>query len=153
MTQQKPNDDADARVSLLSIPVRRIRPHFWTFSVCFVASLSYIIYIKVIDAESPSWREAPLAIMGSAAMAGGFWMFFSPILVEGVSMVFAAMYRQKTREQGREEGVAEGITRGHTEADAAWREWNDRRLAAEADGQPFREPPPDFRNGSGSSAG
>ncbi len=72
-------------------------------------------------------------------------------------MVFAAMYRQKTREQGREEGitqgVAEGITRGHAEADAAWREWNDRRLAAEANGQPFGEPPPDFRNGSGSSAG
>ena len=68
-------------------------------------------------------------------------------------MVFAAMYRQKTREQGREEGVAEGITRGLAEADAAWREWNDRRLAAEADGQPFGEPPPDFRNGSGNSAG
>ena len=63
-------------------------------------------------------------------------------------MVFAAMFREKTREEGREEGVAEGVAKGHTEADAAWREWNARRLAAEADAQPFSEPPPDFRNGS-----
>ena len=63
-------------------------------------------------------------------------------------MVFAAMFREKTREEGRAEGVAEGVVKGHTEADAAWREWNARRLAAEADAQPFSEPPPDFRNGS-----
>ena len=67
-------------------------------------------------------------------------------------MVFAAMFREKTREEGREEGVAkgvaEGVVKGHTEADAAWREWNARRLAAEADARPFSDPPPDFRNGS-----
>ena len=78
--------------------------------------------------------------MRDTTFAAGFWMLFSPILVEGAFMVFAAMFREKTREEGREEG--------HTEADAAWREWNARRLAAEADAQPFSEPPPDFRNGS-----
>ena len=140
MNQRRENRDEAARVSLLSIPVRRIRPHFWTFSVCFVASLIFNICIYVIAAENPSWHQGPMTVMRDTTFAAGFWMLFSPILVEGAFMVFAAMFREKTREEGREEG--------HTEADAAWREWNARRLAAEADAQPFSEPPPDFRNGS-----
>ena len=72
-------------------------------------------------------------------------------------MVFAAMYRQKPAskavKRASRRALPRAYTRGHAEADAAWREWNDRRLAAEANGQPFGEPPPDFRNGSGSSAG
>ena len=152
MNQRRESRDEAARVSLLSIPVRRIRPHFWTFSVCFVASLIFNICIYVIAAENPSWRQGPMTVMRDTTFAAGFWMLFSPILVEGAFMVFAAMFREKTREEGREEGVAEGVAKGvvkgHTEADAAWREWNARRLAAEADAQPFSEPPPDFRNGS-----
>ena len=156
MNQRRENRDEAARVSLLSIPVRRIRPHFWTFSVCFVASLIFNICIYVIAAENPSWHQGPMTVMRDTTFAAGFWMLFSPILVEGAFMVFAAIFREKTREEGREEGVAEGVVKGreegvakgHTEADAAWREWNARRLAAEADAQPFSEPPPDFRNGS-----
>ena len=156
MNQRRERRDEAARVSLLSIPVRRIRPHFWTFSVCFVATLIFNICIYVIAAENPSWHQGPMTVMRDTTFAAGFWMLFSPILVEGAFMVFAAMFREKTREEGREEGVAEGVAKGreegvvkgHTEADAAWREWNARRLAAEADAQPFSEPPPDFRNGS-----
>ena len=156
MNQRRERRDEAARVSLLSIPVRRIRPHFWTFSVCFVATLIFNICIYVIAAENPSWHQGPMTVMRDTTFAAGFWMLFSPILVEGAFMVFAAIFREKTREEGREEGVAEGVVKGreegvakgHTEADAAWREWNARRLAAEADAQPFSEPPPDFRNGS-----
>ena len=160
MNQRRERRDEAARVSLLSIPVRRIRPHFWTFSVCFVATLIFNICIYVIAAENPSWRQGPMTVMRDTTFAAGFWMLFSPILVEGAFMVFAAMFREKTREEGREEGLEEGreegraegreegVAKGHTEADAAWREWNARRLAAEADAQPFSEPPPDFRNGS-----
>ena len=111
-------------------------------------SRSSNIRIYVIAAENPSWRQGPMTVMRDTTFAAGFWMLFSPILVEGAFMVFAAMFREKTREEGREEGVAKGVVKGHTEADAAWREWNARRLAAEADAQPFSEPPPDFRNGS-----
>ena len=56
--------------------------------------------------------------------------------------------------KGRSEGVAEGIVKGRSEGrsegraegaaeiSARIREWNDRRLAAEAKGEPFDEPPP-----------
>ena len=49
---------------------------------------------------------------------------------------------------GREEGIAigyaKGIALGRSESDAEWRAWNERREKAEARGEPFGEPPPDF---------
>ena len=44
--------------------------------------------------------------------------------------------------KGRSEGVAEGRAEERSEISARIREWNDRRLAAEAKGEPFDEPPP-----------
>ncbi len=68
-------------------------------------------------------------------------------------MVFAEMFRQKMRREAREEGRREarekeheqGRVTGHKEADAAWREWNQRRRQAIVEGKPFDEPTPDFR--------
>ena len=65
-------------------------------------------------------------------------------------MVIAAYYSRRKRreniEEGRTEGRAEGRAAGREEANAAWRIWNQRRLAAEAVGQAFDEPAPDFDN-------
>ena len=44
--------------------------------------------------------------------------------------------------QGITEGKAQGKTEGIAERDRMWTEWNERRLAAAAKGQPFDEPPP-----------
>lgn len=71
-------------------------------------------------------------------------------------MVFAAIFRQKTRQEAREQGRAEGREQGREEGqavgreetDAAWREWNQRRLQAMAGGMPFEEPTPDPPNGT-----
>ena len=43
-------------------------------------------------------------------------------------------YREQVREQGREQGRKETATR--------WREWNQRRLDAQARDEDFGEPPP-----------
>ncbi len=45
-------------------------------------------------------------------------------------------------EARREEGRVEGRAEGRAESDAARREWNRRRMVAEAQGEPFNEPPP-----------
>ena len=44
----------------------------------------------------------------------------------------------KQREQAREEGLQEG----QSQTQARWQAWNQRRLDAEANNQPFNEPPP-----------
>ncbi len=53
---------------------------------------------------------------------------------------------EKRRAEGRVEGRAEGRVEGRAEMRAemleAVRQWNERRLAAEAKGEPFDEPLP-----------
>jgi len=51
---------------------------------------------------------------------------------------------ERVRRQRRQEGRIEGLAEGRKEADAAWRAWNERRLDAEARGEPFTEPPPEI---------
>lgn len=157
------DDDAE-RAPIFTVPVRRIRPHFWTFSIFFIVTTLFYVYVHAIDAAITPWQDTPSAIMGDVVYAAGFWIIFSPILVEGVAMVFAAIFRQKTRQEGREEGREvgreegrlegrkqgreEGWAAGHEEANTAWREWNQRRLQAISDGKPFDEPAPDFTDGT-----
>ena len=147
MNQRNRSNDERQWVSFPSIPLERVRPHFWTFSVCFVATLIFYIFVHVVLAESPDWREAPSAIMGDTTRAGLFWIFGSPITVEGAVMVFGWLYSEKKRQEGR----AEGREEGRVEAYAEWVAWNGRRIEAEAKGEPFTEPPPSARNGSSGS--
>ncbi len=49
---------------------------------------------------------------------------------------------EKRRAEGRVEGRVEGRAEGRTEMLEAVRQWNERRLAAEAKGEPFDEPLP-----------
>ncbi len=140
--------NAADRVSILSVPADRIKPHFWTFSIGLTAHLAFNIYANITDVTDLTWRKLPSAIIADTVPAIGFWLVFSAILVEGINMVFAAIYRQKNRERARMEGREEG----RTESDAAWREWNQRRLEAENRGESFDELPPNFSDGgSGSS--
>ncbi len=50
--------------------------------------------------------------------------------------------RRQEAEQRREEALARGRAEGEEKAHAEWIAWNERRLAAEASGEPFDEPPP-----------
>ena len=49
---------------------------------------------------------------------------------------------EQRRQRVREEGVAEGRAEGRAESQAEWEAWNERRMAAEANGEPFDERPP-----------
>ena len=136
MNQRDQSGDERQLVSFLGVPVERVRPHFWTFSVCFVLTLIFYIYIHVLDVDNPSWRLAPSLIIGDTTRAAAFWVLGSPIVVEAVVMVFGWLYLEKKRRESRAETHAE------------WDAWNQRRMEAEAKGEPFTEPPPSAPNGS-----
>ena len=55
----------------------------------------------------------------------------STVLIQEGGEMLAERYLRRRYEQGKEE------------ANAQWREWNKRRLEAEAEGKPFDELPPD----------
>ena len=46
------------------------------------------------------------------------------------------------RAEGIAQGIAEGMAQGKAELQVTWESWNTRRLAAEAKGESFSEPPP-----------
>lgn len=68
-------------------------------------------------------------------------------------------YMRRRYRQGYAEGYAqglalvraeaEGLARGHADRQRMWEAWNNLRLAAEAQGLPFDEPPPSPPNGHG----
>ncbi len=53
-------------------------------------------------------------------------------------MVLAAIWSERRERKAREEGHLQGQQR----MQAQWEAWNQRRLAAEAEGKPFDEPSP-----------
>ena len=79
-------------------------------------------------------------------------------------MVLLPDGRQKIRSKARAEGFAEGLAKARAEGfakgfaqglaegiaistarvNAAWRQWNARRMDFAARGEPFDEPPPDY---------
>ena len=53
--------------------------------------------------------------------------------------------REQGLEQGLEQGIEQGLEQGRQETAAqqkAWEDWNRRRETAQANGEPFTEPPP-----------
>ena len=52
--------------------------------------------------------------------------------------------RRRARQlaEAKERGLGKGVTKGRADLSAEMREWNARRLEAEAKGEPFDETPP-----------
>ena len=61
-------------------------------------------------------------------------------------VVIASYFRDKfvepQRERYRNQGRTEGREEGREEVSQQWREWNQRRLQAQANSEEFKEPPP-----------
>ena len=57
-------------------------------------------------------------------------------------MVLAERYKAQCYEEGRQQGRQEGLQEGRAEISKQVREWDERRKAAEARGEPFDEPLP-----------
>lgn len=60
-------------------------------------------------------------------------------------MVLAELMKRKRAQSDEALGEARGASRMHR----LWTEWLSRKDAAEANGQPFDEPPPQQENGNG----
>ncbi len=82
--------------------------------------------------NADNWIYLLAAICGAAIGVA----LLSVIFVEGLAymVLFVPARIKKLKDQGREEG--------QQELQQQWLDWNERRLAAEREGQPFTEPPP-----------
>ena len=67
--------------------------------------------------------------------------------------MLAERYKQKRFEDGLATGIARGVAKGSADTNRNWSEWNRRREAAEEEGRPFTEPPPDIERASTNGSG
>ena len=98
-------------------------------------------------------RLAPTIIVSAGASVvvtelGRYAAMLSDILREKVDK-WIAKSRQEDREKALAKGLAEGLAAGQAERQRLWLEWNQRRLAHEARGELFDEPPPSLNGDNG----
>ena len=129
-------------------PIRHI-----LLGIPLVIAISY-----VIGANMKGWNLGDDTILASATMVSptaAAYTFLVTLAERSYYMVFWAMEKTKgllaqARDEGKSEGRAEGKAEGTTQRDREWRAWYERLQAAQREGQPFNEPPPDApenRNG------
>ena len=133
--------------------------YFAIFSVSTLITSCVIVTYKIANTGDAGSLETYLTIteaLVSNGMALAISIYATMEALETI-MVVANYLRQnlleplkaRQRAEGRAEGIAEGIAEGRAEGraetNAEWRTWNERRMAAEAKGEPFDEPPPDSK--------
>ena len=127
---------APARVSAFDVLVHRSGRFLLVFYTCWVGLTALLSYARIASAETPplAWPEIAIIIIVAAAVCTGISIPLAFAFSEGIPMVIAKLWMDRARAEGRQEGRAE--------ANEAWVAWNQRRIIAERDGQPFTEPPP-----------
>ncbi len=135
----------ESRESIWSVPARWQTIYFTMFNACFIAGTALTISHECcVERSSDGVVKSLLDIIQGGATAAIFSAAIALMVTEGWTMLSTILTRKteeylaKRYEQGRAAGRAEA----RAETLVAVEEWNRRRLAAEAKGEPFDEPLP-----------
>ena len=139
----------DTRESVWSILSRWKTAYFTLFAIQNIAGISLLCWYEIALRTTDSTAETALAIAKGIGLIGAGSATTAITLIETARsiMVIAASLEAwlKRREEARiERRVAEATEQVTEQIHRAWSEWNQRRLEAEASGEHFNEPPPDF---------
>ena len=135
--------DPERRVSIWSVPERWRKLFFAIFSLQTVALIGLAIWYEVFVIEGNPWPEIIFAI-GINAAPGIAVVAADSVVTVDIVMILTLLYEDYRRKR---------IERAVARNQAKWEAWNQRRLDAEAAGQPFTEPPPSLnQNGHNSDA-
>ena len=146
----------DEREDILSI-LRELRPfYFWILIVQVAIWGAVVIWAERGNCANVDFSNCAVAVGLKMSGLIPLWFFTSVVLVDigRFLMVFLPDLRGRIRDrawaEGRAEGRSEGRAEGRSEGEAIgvdqmhakWSAWNQRRLEAERNGEPFDEPPP-----------
>ena len=139
------------RQSIWSVATGWLPAYFALFDVLGLLGMAFVIIRNVLWIPHPSVHDMIWAIIVGIVIVGAASATISILIVEaGKNAMIVGTYLEEMIKKRRarqmaeavERGRAEGRTEGVAQNDAKWRAWNDRRLSAEAKGEPFDEPPP-----------
>ena len=139
----------DNRTTIWSVPRDWQVWYLALFNLQTICLLGLVSWHEVATAEQTDGLLDILIAIGTS-MAGLIILVAaeSIFLTDVTKMLFTMIsdrYLRRQRARGREEGRAEGFA----EAQEKWEEWNERRMAAEAAGEVFTEPPPSRPSANG----
>ena len=142
--------DSGQRVTIWSVPEDWQRWYLALFNIQILCLLGVVCWHEVATAPDSAGAIDVLVSVGSS-MAGLIILVAaeSIFLTDVTKMLFTMISDRYLRRQ-HAKGVAEGLTEGRTEERQRWLEWNERRMAAEAAGEEFTDPPPSPPNSNGS---
>ena len=147
------------RESIWSIPPARRALYFGLFTLYALAGIGFLVWYHVFEDRLDTWPETILSIIQGIGVNTVGAAGLALLTIEGPNtvMVVGDYLRKKLIEPleerrrqeaeqrqraAREKGLAEGRAEGRAESQAEWGAWNERRMAAEANGETFDEPPP-----------
>ena len=157
------NAPESGRQSIWSVASGWLPAYFALFDALGLTGTAFVIARNALWVAHPSIDDMIWAIIVGIVVVGAASATISILIVEtGKNAMIVGTYleemikKRRARqmaeavERGRSEGVKEGMAKGvkegraegAAEISARVREWNARRLAAEAKGEPFDEPPP-----------
>ncbi len=136
--------DVEARESIWSVPPGLRALYFALFTLLTLAGIGVLVWYEVFvnTADTPAQtmmtiiRSTGAVTVGAAGIS--LVIMEAPRIIMVVADYFTKRWLNPLKEKLREEGRAEG----QAEMNTAWQTWNERRMAAEANGEPFHEPPP-----------
>ncbi len=135
----------EQRISLLSLRQVWEKPGIFIFLAQVI--VFYIIVGHHEIGKGIGFAETLIAIFGHVTLFIPVAIFHTMLITElgGWLMIKYRMFMDERAQRiakAEAKGKAEGIAEGIAERDREWAAWNERRLAAAAQGQPFDEPPP-----------
>ena len=126
------------RESIWTVPRVWRGLYFALFSVQVIVCTGLVIWYEAFLIPGDGALETFMAVGRGAAPFVLLVATETVILVEALFML-SEWFLERRYRRGRAEGSVEEYRR--------WEDWNNRRLAAEAEGRPFDEPPPSLPNG------
>ena len=125
----------------------------WCAALIFVMTIGWTAlaaWAEVAAGKQQGLPNIALAAANRAAPAAPLIVIYAIMLVSaldlarGFVVVTERFLTEKFLEPWRERQRARQRAEGRAEERRLWTEWNDRRVAAETNGEPFREPPPGY---------
>ena len=136
------------RESVWSIPGRWQTAYFVLFAIQNIAGTSLVCWyeIAVLNEDDTVLTvlniidRLPSVGVGAAAITIALMEVARTVMVIGGNL---ERWLKKREQERLDRAVAEARSEALAEVQRKWAEWNQRRLDAEARGEPFTEPPPD----------
>ena len=153
MTTENTETTSPQRESIWSVPIEYRVFYFALFVIQSLIGIGYVVWheVWINDGDSFHATIATIILMDVAVIAHSAGV---GVIVSEMKMVIAQYLEQRyygpkrrkalaeAKAEGVKQGIEQGVEQGRAETAAKVREWNARRLEADAKGEPFDEPPP-----------